>query len=63
MIEEAEYKVTVKLTNLITFSPIERSTPLSKFDAIANAEGTVSDEIWKALEDEGWAIEFEAEKI
>ena len=54
MIEEAEYVVTATLRVVIPFSPIERPTPLTKQDAIANAMGTVPDSVWEALEDECW---------
>ena len=62
MIEQGAFRVSVTLTTVIDFSPIERDKPLSSEDAIGNAQGTVSDEVWKALEDEGWTIEFEAER-
>lgn len=62
MIEEAEYVVRITLTTTIQFSPIERETPITQHDAIANAYGTVPDSVWDALEDEGWAIECHAER-
>lgn len=62
MIEEAEFIVRAQLTVTIPFSPIERPTPLTRADAIANAMGTVPDSVWEALEGEGWTIEFTAER-
>jgi hypothetical protein len=62
-VEEAEYEVTIKLTNSIIFSPIERKTPLTKQDAIGNAYGTVPDSVWQALKDEGWTLEADATKL
>ena len=62
MIEEADYRVTATLSVVIKFSPIERETRLSKHDAIANAMGTVPDEVWEALEDACWSVKFAAER-
>jgi hypothetical protein len=62
-VEEAEYKVQVVLTNVISFSPISRPTPLSRQDAIENGLGTMPDEVWTALEAEGWTIETTAERL
>lgn len=62
MVEEAEYMVRATLTVCIPFSPIERETPLTRQDAIANAIGTMRDGFWDELESEGWTIEFAAEK-
>jgi len=61
-IEEADFQVQAVLTISFGFSPIERDTPLTKEDAIANAYGTVSKDVWKALKDEGWSIEFSAKR-
>jgi hypothetical protein len=63
MIEEAEYVVRASLTTTITFSPIERPTPITQQDAIANAMGTMPDSLWHDLEDEGWTVEFTAERL
>lgn len=63
MIEEGEFKVTVTLTIVIAFSPIERPTPLTAQDAIDNARSTMSDDFWGALEDECWGVKFEAERM
>jgi len=63
MIEEAEYRVVITLTNLIGFSPIERATRITQHDAIQNALGTMPDEVWKQLEGEGWTIESSAERL
>lgn len=63
MIEEGAYVVRIMLTNTIRFSPIERSTPLTRADAIANGLGTMRDEFWSELEGEGWAIETSAERL
>lgn len=62
-VEEADFVVTLTLTNTITFSPIERDTPLNNSDAIGNAYGTVSDIVWRALRAEGWHIEETVERI
>lgn len=63
MIEEATFLVRAKLTVRIDFSPIERETPITERDAIANARGTMSDDFWAALEDEGWDIQFFADRV
>lgn len=63
MIEEKKYKVTLILQNIVTFSPIERGFPITRSDAIENAMGTVFDEVWKTLEDEGWKIRANAKEI
>ena len=65
-IEEADYIVTATLRLHVGFSPIERSSPLSKHDAIANAMGSVdygrTPTVWDTLESEGWSVEFDAER-
>ena len=63
MIEEGTYRVTARLVINIAFAPLQRATRLSKYDAIANAVGTVPDGTWDALEGEGWSVEFDAERI
>jgi len=63
MIEEKSYRVRVTLTTTMEFSPIERETPITKQDAIANAKGTMPDDWFLAAEDEGWNVKFEAEEV
>jgi hypothetical protein len=63
MIEEADYIVRMTFTTTISFSPIERDTPLSKLDAVGNAQGTLPDDWFKRAEAEGWSVEFAAERI
>lgn len=60
MIEAADYRVQATLTTVMTFSPIDRETPLTEADAIENARGTMPDGFFEALEAEGWAVEFTA---
>lgn len=61
MIEEKTYLVTITLTAQIDFAPIERDSPITQFDAIQNALGTVDQSVWDALEGEGWNIDTKAE--
>ena len=60
MIEDKQYRVTiiVRLTTTIDFAPIERNSPITRFDAIENAIGSMSDEDWKNLTD-GYGGEFD----
>lgn len=62
-IEEASYRVRFVIETVIDFSPIERDTPLSEDDAIGNAYGTVSDDVWEQLRGEGWSIHEEAQRL
>lgn len=67
MIEEATYLVRMSFVTTIDFSPIERDTPLTENDAIANAEGTFPSDLFRkfhqAAEAEGWDFTIRAEKI
>ena len=70
MIEDKQYRVTIiaRLTTTIDFAPMERSGPITKWDAIENAVGSMSDEDWDNLK-EGYggefvtAMEFEVEEL
>jgi hypothetical protein len=63
MIEEADFTVRATLTVTIPFSPIERPTPLTEFDAIENAKGTMPERLWEDLESEGWEINWKAVRL
>jgi hypothetical protein len=67
MIEEATYVVRMELATTIDFSPIERERAIDEADAIANAEGTFPDKLFRdfmrAAEAEGWDFSVRAERI
>jgi hypothetical protein len=63
MIEEAEYVVRITLTTTVAFSPIERKGPITQADAVDNAYGFVSEDVWTMLEGEGFSVSAEAERI
>lgn len=63
MYEEAEYIVRITLTTNIAFSPMERESKITRSDAIENGFGTMPQDVWDALEAEGWNIEADAERV
>jgi len=63
LIEEKEYAVHITVDTIITFSPIERATPITKADAIANAMSLLPASLWHTLEYAGFSVCCEADEL
>lgn len=59
IIEEKDFEVTLTFTlsTRVAFSPMERDTPITAIDAIANAVGSMPGDVFDALMD-GFGGEF-----
>lgn len=63
MIEEGAFEVAITFKSIFLFSPIERPTPLTLGDAIENAKGQLPEGWFQQAFDEGFIVEYSAERI